>query len=172
MNANSARRAVLAVLALVLVGGAILQWRSIHKLRGELMALRNELAQAREESAQLKQGRSNATAEAQSGVDHKELLRLRNRIAELGRELRQNTADVRKSAGTNKTYAATENEKQYKFPFLKTAVTNRVPHGQTLVVGGWTSPTGKRAFVIATPALQTTDGPQQGIHLWYQAVQA
>ena len=136
------------------------------------MALRNELAQTREESAQLKQAGSNTTAEAQSSVDQRELLRLRNRIAELGRELLQNTTDVRKSAGTNKTYGATEIQKEIKYPFLKTAVTNRVPYGQTLVVGGWTSPTGKRAFVIATPALQTPDGPRRGIHLRYLAVAA
>src|SRR5687767_7185383 len=141
MKRSSANRAGIAVVILVLAGGAILQWRYNQRLRGELMALRNELAQAREESAELKQGRSNTTAESQSGVDHRELLRLRNRIAELGRELRQNTTDVRKSAGTNQTYGATEIEKEIKYPFLKTAVTNRVPFGQTLVVGGWTSPT-------------------------------
>src|SRR5436190_1097929 len=153
MNASSARRAVLGVLALVLVVAGVLQWRFNQKLRDELMATRGELAEAREESARLRQGRLNATTETQSGVDHTEVLKLRNRIAELGRELRQNT-DVRNSAGTNKISGATEI--QYKYPFLKTAVTNRVPHGQTLVVGGWTSPTGKRAFIFARPALQTT----------------
>src|SRR4051812_3840280 len=100
MKRSSASRAGIAVAILVLAGGAILQWRHSHKLRGELMVLRNELAQAREESAQLQQGRSSTAAEAQSSVDRRELLRLRNRIAELGRELRQNTTDVRKSAGT------------------------------------------------------------------------
>lgn len=62
----------------VLAGGVILQWRYNHELRGELMALRNELARTREESAQLKQAGSNTTAEAQSSVDQRELLRLRN----------------------------------------------------------------------------------------------
>lgn len=70
------------------------------------------------------------------------------------------------------TYAATEIQKEIKYPFLKAAVTNRVPYGQTLVVGGWASPTGKRAFVIATPALQAPDGPRHGTHLRYLAVAA
>src|SRR5688572_14704668 len=172
MKRSSASRAGIAVVILVLAGGVIFQWRYNHKLRGELMALRNELAQTREESAQFKQIGSNTAAEAQSNVDQRELLRLRNRIAELGRELRQNTTNARKSAGTNKTYGTTEIQKETTYPFLKTAVTSRVPHGQTLVVGGWTSPTGKRAFVIATPVLQTPDGSQQGIHLGYVAVVA
>src|SRR5687767_6798709 len=173
MNASSARRAVLSILALVLICMGVLQWRHNHRLRGELRQTTSELAQARKENAELKQQRSNMTDKtAHSGVDHSEVLRLRNRIAELGRELRQNTTDVRKSAGTKKTDGATEIEKEIKYPFLKTAVTNRVPYGQTLVVGGWTSPTGQRAFVIATPALQTPDDPQQGIHLQYLAVAA
>ena len=173
MNASSARRAVLSILALVLICVGVLQWRHNQKLRGELRWTTSELAQARKENAELKQQRSNITEKtAQSGVGDSEVLRLRNRIAELGRELRQKTTDVRKSAGTNKTYGATEIEEGVKYPFLKTAVTNRVPYGQTLVVGGWTSPTGKRAFVIATPALQTPDGPQQRVHLQYLAVTA
>ena len=171
MKQSSASRAGIAAAILVLAGGGILQWRYTHKLRGELVALRNELAQAREESAQLKQGQTTTQVEARP-VDHGELLRLRNRIAELGRELRRNTTDVRHSQAQTKTTGATESESQITYPFLKTAVTNRVPYGQTLVVGGWTSPTGKRAFVFATPALQTTDRPQPGIHLSYHAVQA
>src|SRR2546427_8062846 len=129
MKRSTASRAGIAVVILVLAGGAILQWRYNQRLRGELIASRNELAQARQESAQLKQRASNGTAEAQSTVDNRELLRLRNRIAEMGRQLRHQTTDVQKFAGTNKTDGATENEKQYKYPFLKTAVTNRVPNG-------------------------------------------
>jgi hypothetical protein len=40
------------------------------------------------------------------------------------------------------------------------------------VVGGWTSPTGKRAFVIATPAVQNPDAAEHGVHLRYQTVAA
>jgi len=172
MKRSSASRAGIAVVILVLAGGAILQWRYNQRLRGELIASRNELAQARQESAQLNQGRSNTTAEAQSSVDNRELLRLRNRIAEMGRQLGYQTADVQKSAGTNKTYGATQTQKQYKYPFLKTAVTNRVPNGQTLVVGGWTSATGKRGFIFATPLLPSPDGLQQAVHLNYLTVAA
>ncbi len=173
MNASSVRHALVGVLALVLLAISIWQWRCNLKLRTELMSTASELAQARDENALSKQQqRPSLTDATQSGMDHTELLRLRNRIAELGRELRQNTTDVRKSAGTNKIYGATETEKQYKFPFLKTAVTNRVPNGQTLVVGGWTSPTGKRAFVFATPLLPGPDDPQHVVHVNYQAVQA
>ena len=172
MNPGHANRAGISLLILALIGAAVFLWRSNAKLQGELMATRNELAHARDENAHLNQARSNPTPEAQAGVDNREMLRLRNRIAELGRELRQSTTDVRKVAATNTNYAATESEKQITFPFLKTAVSNRVPYGQTLVVGGWTSPTGKRAFVIATPTPPTTSGSQQGVHLWYQAVQA
>jgi len=170
MKRSSVSRAGIAVVILVLAGGAILQWRHNQKLHGELMALRSELAQAREESAQLKEGRSTTTAEA-SGVDPRELLRLRNRIAELGREVRQNSNGVRKIDGTKSKSGTNEVVKTAEYPFLKTAVTNRVPFGQTLIVGGWTSPTGKRAFVIATPALPTPDA-QQGIHLTYRTVAA
>ena len=86
--------------------------------------------------------------------EHLELLSLRGRVTQLANELRQrNAAGTQANANPNPTSEG----KGADSILFTAALTNRVPSGNTLVVGGWSSE-GKRDYLLATPAIEQGDG--------------
>ncbi len=151
-NTHMPRKKLLTCLLVTLLPLVFWLWRSN-------VALRHEVASLRAESANF----SNSTASAISAPDkarsavedeiaqseRRELLILRGRVSQLSRELSEATAVVKKSPERSAATEATNSDDTVLF---SASITNTVPLGNTLALGGW-SVEGTRTFLLLTPSL-------------------
>ncbi len=91
---------------------------------------------------------SSAQEQQHLRLEHLELLSLRGRVSQLAAELRQAKAAV--SPGTGGDPGS--GEAPADSILFSAALTNRVPSGNTLVVGGWYQD-GMRGYLLATPTV-------------------
>ncbi len=105
----------------------------------------------------------NAQEQQRLRLEHLELLSLRGRISQLAAELR------RAKGAVSPTTAAGPGSDQASVDSIlfSAALTNRLPSGNTLVVGGW-SREGMRGYLLATPAAGQQDATGSGRHVTLQ----
>jgi len=152
--------AVAAVLAAA-VTTAVIQHQSTEKLRAENLALQGqtaELAQLAKENARLSNSLAQSNQQQLGREQMAELLRLRSQAGQLKRDFAAATAaaKARPTAPAPAQNPPAANEDAGK-PFTAEFAT-RVPTGQSLLTGGWSTTPGMRTFILVTPSAITSDG--------------
>lgn len=145
MTTLKAKHLALTLIAVLLVLTAYLCFRNI--------ALRNQLEQARltELSASHAEDTTSGAAEPRITAEdrqrfrkeHLELLSLRGRVAQLSRELRERDA---------RQVAPVDTPADQDSILFSASVTNRIPLGNTLAVGGWHQKE-MRGYLLLTPEI-------------------
>lgn len=150
-------------LLLVAVGGLLVwQHNIIHRLQTENASLRqatSELQALRDENARQSQGRIDPAELERLRAGQLELARLRGQVAQLRRQASE-VAGKRPAPLFNTPPAATTETAAAPVETFTATTRVAVPWKQTLVTGGWTLPSGKRALVFIQP--NPVEGDQTG----------
>jgi hypothetical protein len=157
---NAKKVCVLAGTALGagLLTTAILLWNENRELRREQEALRAAVDQPRLQDVESAHPQIAPEDLARLKAAESEVLRLRNQVGLLRRELARGTAAQGQKRPAEATVAlspAITNEVGGAF---ETKLSTSIPEGQTLAFGGWTIGAGKRAVAFVYPAVQAGSG--------------
>jgi hypothetical protein len=149
---------------LLAVGGGLFVWqqRVVSQLQNENQALRrlvNELQTLREENARLAKERVDPAELERLRAGQSELIRLRGQVAQLRRQV-ADAASKRPAPGPETPTAAAVDASAPPVDTFTATAQAVVPWKQTLVTGGWTLPSGKRALVFIQP--HPVEGDQAG----------
>jgi len=149
--------AVVVVLAAAITT-VVIQHQSSDKLRAENAALRGqsaELSRLARENARLSNSLAQTDGQQLTHDQLSELLRLRAQAGQLKRDLAaaNAAAKARPITATQTQSPPTANEDAGK-PFTA-EFTARVPTGQSLLTGGWSTTPGMRTFILVTPTAIT-----------------
>lgn len=144
-------RAALAILLLAIVYLACLN----RGLRSQLRNFRSETIASSQEAAASQAATDKFVDESRRVTtdEHAEVLRLRGQVAQLSRELPDRSPPGHES-GLAPTPSVTNSESDTEL--FTAAMTNSVPSGSLLVVGGWPSD-GKRTYLLLAP-VKAADG--------------
>ena len=160
MSAKKFLLAVLVAAAIVVPLALFLRaQRELEAGREALRAAAEELAGLRETNAALAKLQVDADEMARLKADHAELLRLRGQSTQMRGELKRLSAleTQRATAATNAAAAVAAPEPDASAPFTA-SFTQRVPVGQTLVTGGWSTGPGNRTLLLVTPTVTQAGG--------------
>jgi RNA polymerase sigma factor (sigma-70 family) len=161
MTASQLKTVLLAAVAVAGITTAILQHQAAEKIRAQnrqLLEQNQGLAQAQEENQRLSNLLAQANSAALSKDQTSELLRLRGQVGQLRAGLRDaRAAFPSNSLVQNPAPAKTDMAAPASQPFTAT-FTARIPTGQTLLTGGWSTAPGKRSFVLMTPVVNSFAG--------------
>jgi hypothetical protein len=157
---NAKKVCVLAGTALGagLLTTAILLWNENRELRREQQALRAAIDQPRLQDVESAHPPIAPADLARLKAAESEVLRLRNQVGLLRRELAQSTAAQGQKRPAEATVAlspAITNEVGGAF---ETKLSTSIPEGQTLAFGGWTIGADKRVVAFVYPAVQAGSG--------------
>ena len=161
-------KAKLVVFVAVLLAGvgASLFWqqRTLQRLQIENAALRASAAESdrlREENARLVQSQIDPAEIQRLRAGQSELLRLRSEVSQLRQELKEKQSAAAKQAAIAKETPPPASDPPVS-PVETYLATTRATVGwqQTLVTGGWTMPSGKRALVLIQPQ-RVEGGPNE-----------
>lgn len=148
------------VTAIVLATATVVfQWKEIHQLHTDAAGLRSTAERAtrlQEENDRLRREAEEQSQEVETELS--ELLRLRNRTAQLAGELQRYKATSATNSVGNATTASVSEAGQTNEPFF-ISVTNRVSNGQMLVAGGWSRQQGRRTYFLTTPTIGAGTNP-------------
>ena len=131
----------------------ILLWSENGELRRERQALRAEFDQSRAQYAEPVRPQTRPEELARLKATESEVLRLRNQVGLLRRELAQAQKQPQEAARPG--LPAVTNEVDGAF---ETKLSTSIPEGQTLAFGGWTTASGKRAVAFVHPDVQAGGG--------------
>ena len=152
-----------SVLFLAVVAGLLLwQQKAVRSLESENSRLRQatlELESLRDENARLAQGRIDPAELERLRAGQSELIRLRGQVAQLRRQVAEAANKRPAPVPENPPAAAPEPSAPPVETYSATAHAV-VPWKQTLVTGGWTLQSGKRALVLIQP--HPVEGDQAG----------
>jgi hypothetical protein len=150
---------VVAAAVLVPLSLLLKSQRELEAERQALLAATAELAALRETNAALARLQVDAEALARLKADQAELLRLRGQSTQMRGELKRLSAleTQRAAAGTNAPATTAAPEPDANAPFTA-SFTQRVPLGQTMVTGGWSTGPGKRTLLLVTPTVTQAGG--------------
>jgi len=143
---------VLAASALVcLVGtGLWMQHRRWDRLRQQQTDTAESLTAANAELVTLRTALENASNQlAQVATVPDEMLRLRGEVARLRREGARPTQEAQSDSDKPGTHAPNQRD-------AATALSSTIPLGQSLLTGGWRTPSGKRALVVVQPTVDNS----------------
>jgi RNA polymerase sigma factor (sigma-70 family) len=168
------QKTIITGLIAAAAGTGIYQARQVSRLHEQNQTIERQQTPLTEQILQLNQerdGLERKLAELRDAKqlqrlrkEHLELMSLRGRVRQLSDELRQV-----KASGTQAEPAGSASEASDADSILFSAsVTNHVPNGQTLVVGGW-SMNGMRGYLLLTPTIRHRDGPSDGQPLAVQS---
>jgi hypothetical protein len=158
---NKSHIALLTVLALGVATPLVLQHRQVNRLRAANQELRTELERVRGERDEFSAAneRLRSTA-AKAQADQNELARLRGDVSRLRRDLASAMNQPTNGATSRAHSSSPPDSAQTRLtPFTGTARVSLEP-GQTLVMGGWPTVSGKRTLALMTP--EASAGGQQG----------
>ena len=152
------KTAAVSALALAFAVPLYLQQRAIQSLEAEKVAARERAELALEAARAPAVPPSDAAELERLRREHAELLRLRNEVS----RLRQQVAEVASKTPPPAKPAEPPPVEAVEPPdpiqvFVATADAT-VPKGQTLVLGGWTTSTGKRVLLFVEPRVQEAPG--------------
>jgi RNA polymerase sigma factor (sigma-70 family) len=161
MTASQLKIVLLTVAAVAGITTAVLQHQAAEALRAQnrlLLEQNQGLAQAQEENQRLSNLLAQANSTALSKDQASELLRLRGQVGQLRAGLRDaRAAFPSNSLVQNPAPPKTDIADPASQPFTA-ALTARIPTGQTLLTGGWSTAPGKRSFVLMTPVVNSFAG--------------
>ncbi len=158
MNTNRAWVTAGVVLGGVLLITTIVLWHENRELRREQQALLAAADQPESEHAEPVQSQIAPEELARFKANESELLRLRNEVGMLRKELAQRAAtqgEKRPREAAEPVASAVTNGPDGAFEAKLSA---NIPQGQTLAFGGWTTESGKRAVAFVNPAIQPGNG--------------
>jgi len=156
---------ILAGLLLFSLGGyLVLQALKIHRLQSENTALQEQLTSLQGTQPKNLDVSHSAPAMAEPALapaEKAELLRLRNEVAQLRRQVKESAASAAAKGSNRLTNSDTpENKLPYR---AYTAITRAtLERGTTLVCGGWSLNSGKRVLVFVTPDVLPEEGGLPG----------
>lgn len=152
-----------SVLFLAVIAGLLLwQQKAVRSLESENSRLRQatlELESLRDENARLAQGRIDPAELERLRAGQSELIRLRGQVAQLRRQVAE-AANKRPAPVPGTSPAAAAEPSAPPVETYSATAHAVVPWKQTLITGGWTLPSGKRALVLIQP--HPVEGDQVG----------
>jgi len=145
------------------LGGALLittivLWNENRELRRAQHVLPSAADQPESQNAEPVQSQISPEELTRLKANESELLRLRNQVGLLRKELAQRTAtqgEKRPPEAAEPAALAVTNGPDGAFEAKLSA---NIPQGQTLAFGGWTTESGKRAVAFVHPAIQAGNG--------------
>ncbi len=175
MNATQMKTALVGAIALAaLTTALIIEHNSKNRLVQELDQSRaqgRELETLRAENERLQKLEADAAELKRLRADQRELMRLRGEATTLRRRLAEST---NANAPTNPLQQARSNL-VHPSPTVRKfggQASAKVPHGQTLITGGWPTAEGKRLLVMLTPQVLEGDGPTRQVLVQAELIEA
>jgi RNA polymerase sigma factor (sigma-70 family) len=143
-----------AALAALAVAGVAIPWtiqqHSVSRLRTQNFALQQQLQQAQETATeQLALAKAGTDELERLRRDQGELARLRGEVSRLRREL-----NTPASSSPRSEQASSESVTNASPDWLTGTLNVHLGTGQTVVTGGWSSGSGQRLLVFATPKIE------------------
>jgi hypothetical protein len=157
MNTKKACAIAGVALGAGLLATTVLLWNENRELRREQETLRAAIDQPRAQNVEPASPEIPPDELARLRAAESEVLRLRNQVCLLRKELAQSTAGKgqKRPQGAMETLTpAATNEVGEAF---ETKLSASIPEGQALAFGGWTSGADKRAVAFVYPAVQAGD---------------
>lgn len=158
MNTKKACAIAGVALGAGLLAATILLWNENRQLRLEEEALRAAIDQPRAQNVEPASPQIAPDELARLKVTESEVMRLRNQVGLLRRELAQSTTGKAQKGAQEAMEALTPAVTNEVVGAFETKLSTSIPEGQTLAFGGWTIGAGKRAVAFVYPAVQAGDG--------------
>jgi hypothetical protein len=158
MNTKKACPIAGVALGAGLLAATILFWNANRQLRLEGAALRAAIDQPRAQNVEPASPEIAPEELARLKAAESEVLRLRNQVGLLRRELAQSTAGNGQKRPQEAMEALTPVATNEVVGAFETKLRASIPEGQTLAFGGWTIGNDKRAVAFVYPAVQAGDG--------------
>ena len=141
-----------------LLATTILLWNENQQLRREREALRAAADQPGAQSAEADPAQIAPEELARLKATESEVLRLRNQVSLLRKELAQSKAVQGQKQTTEAAMPLTETVTNELPGVFEAKLNARIPEGQTLAFGGWMTESGKRAVAFVYPTVQSGSG--------------
>ena len=141
-----------------LLATTFLLWNENRQLRLEEEALRAAMDQPRVQNVEPASPQIAPDELARLKAAESEVMRLRNQVGLLRRELAQSTSGKGQKGAQEAMEALTPAATNEVVGAFETKLSASIPEGQTLAFGGWTIGADKRAVAFVYPAVQAGDG--------------
>ena len=158
MNIKKACVMAGTALGAVLLTTTILLWNENRELRRGQEALRAAIDQPRAQNVEPARPEIAPDELARLKAAESEVLRLRNQVGLLRRELAQSTVGKGQKQPQEAMESLTPTATNQVGEAFETKLSTSIPEGQTLAFGGWTIGADKRAVAFVYPAVQAGDG--------------